>query len=107
MLSCLQKVYCSRHCLVLQHLISDCVAMHNKSDIGTAPLQSLYVNKLAVDDDLVDMLYEPSNDLGALEAFVSIITGVSPVPQPQPQTPLLLVAALHDLTTCPHVHWSD
>ena len=38
-------------------------------------LQSLYVNKLAVDDDLVDMLYEPSNDLGALEAFVSIITG--------------------------------
>lgn len=41
------------------------------------PLQSLYVNKLAVDDDLVDMLYEPSNDLGALEAFVSIITGMS------------------------------
>jgi hypothetical protein len=40
-------------------------------------LQSLYVNKLAVDDDLVDMLYEPSNDLGALEAFVSIITGMS------------------------------
>lgn len=35
------------------------------------------MNKLAVDDDLVDMLYEPSNDLGALEAFVSIITGMS------------------------------
>ena len=46
-------------------------------DFHEASLQSLYVNKMAVDDDLVDMLHEPSNDLGALEAFVSIITGAS------------------------------
>lgn len=38
-------------------------------------LQSLYVNQLAVDDDLIDMLHDPSADVGALEAFVSIITG--------------------------------
>lgn len=58
-------------------------------------LASVYCNPAAVDDALVDLIYEPSNDEGALETFVSIITG-DPGPRPEPlvsqiAAPILLV----------------
>ncbi len=40
-------------------------------------LQNVYMDEEAVDDALVDMLFDPSNDVGALDAFVSIITGLA------------------------------
>lgn len=40
-------------------------------------LQNVYMDAEAVDDALVDMLFDPSNDVGALDAFVSIITGLA------------------------------
>lgn len=38
-------------------------------------LSQVYSNQDAVDDDLIDLIYVPSEDKGALETFVSIITG--------------------------------
>ncbi len=38
-------------------------------------LQSVYLNQAAVDDELVDIIYGPSEDQGALEVFVSVISG--------------------------------
>lgn len=38
-------------------------------------LGSVYSNTESVDDELVDMVYEPSQDEGALDVFVSVITG--------------------------------
>ncbi|KAK9846485.1 hypothetical protein WJX81_005091 [Elliptochloris bilobata] len=38
-------------------------------------LQRVYIDQTAVDDALVDLIYQPSNADGALEAFVSVITG--------------------------------
>lgn len=49
----------------------------------TAVLQSVYGNKEAVDQELVELILRPANDPGALDAFVSIITGD---PGPKPQT---------------------
>jgi pimeloyl-ACP methyl ester carboxylesterase len=39
-------------------------------------------NPAAVDEDLVELLYGPSCDLGALETFVSVVTG-PPGPRPE------------------------
>ena len=41
--------------------------------------QNVYTDPSAVDDALVEMLYGPSDDIGALEAFVSVITGADPL----------------------------
>lgn len=38
-------------------------------------VQGVYSNKEAVDDELVQLIYEPSCDEGALDAFISILTG--------------------------------
>lgn len=35
----------------------------------------MYGNQAAVDDELIDLIYQPSTDEGALDAFVSIMTG--------------------------------
>lgn len=43
--------------------------------------QSVYGNTEAVDEELVDLIYQPSCDEGALDAFVSIMTG-PPGPRP-------------------------
>jgi pimeloyl-ACP methyl ester carboxylesterase len=51
-------------------------------------LLNVYRNPIAVDDDLVDMLYQPSCDQGALECFVSVITG-PPGPRPEQLVPKL------------------
>ena len=51
-------------------------------------LLNVYRNQAAVDDDLVHMLYAPSCDQGALECFVSVITG-PPGPSPQTLVPKL------------------
>ncbi len=40
-------------------------------------VQRVYMDPAAVDDDLVEMLFGPSEAPGALEAFVSIITGTA------------------------------
>ncbi|KAL3499710.1 hypothetical protein ACH5RR_038803 [Cinchona calisaya] len=44
-------------------------------------LTSVYGNKESVDDDLVEIIRGPANDEGALDAFVSIVTG-PPGPNP-------------------------
>lgn len=44
-------------------------------------LQQVYRNQEAVDDALVELLYRPSCDPGALGVFVSVITG-PPGPRP-------------------------
>eukprot|EP00250_Pteridium_aquilinum_P016782 c23291_g1_i1 orf=340-1560(-) len=44
-------------------------------------LQAVYCNKEAVDDELIEVIAKPAQDPGALDAFVSIITG-PPGPSP-------------------------
>ena len=51
-------------------------------------LLSVYGNAEAVDDELVELIYRPSCDEGALAAFVSIITG-PPGPNPSSLVPRL------------------
>ena len=45
-------------------------------------LAGVYGNQSAVDDELVELIYRPSEDAGALETFVSVITG-DPGPRPE------------------------
>ncbi|XP_004495438.1 uncharacterized protein [Cicer arietinum] len=44
-------------------------------------LSSVYGNKDSVDEELVEIIREPANDEGALDAFVSVVTG-PPGPNP-------------------------
>ncbi|KAK9279201.1 hypothetical protein L1049_012879 [Liquidambar formosana] len=44
-------------------------------------LLSVYGNKESVDEELVEIIKKPANDEGALDAFVSIVTG-PPGPNP-------------------------
>ncbi|PRQ27360.1 putative chlorophyllase [Rosa chinensis] len=44
-------------------------------------LSSVYANKESVDEELVEIIMEPTSDPGALDAFVSIVTG-PPGPNP-------------------------
>ncbi|KAF5481535.1 hypothetical protein F2P56_002176, partial [Juglans regia] len=44
-------------------------------------LLSVYANKESVDEELVEIIMEPTEDAGALDAFVSIVTG-PPGPSP-------------------------
>ncbi|KAH7663823.1 putative hydrolase/acyltransferase (alpha/beta hydrolase superfamily) protein [Dioscorea alata] len=44
-------------------------------------LLSVYGNKESVDEDLIEIIRRPADDLGALDAFVSIVTG-PPGPSP-------------------------
>jgi len=53
-------------------------------------LKSVYVNEAAVDDALVDLIAAPASDDGALDAFISIVTGD---PGPGPQAALATVDA--------------
>ncbi|SKB12722.1 Hydrolase, alpha/beta fold family domain protein [Planktothrix sp. PCC 11201] len=58
-------------------------------------LHQVYGNKQAITDELVDLLYTPSNDMGAQQVFASILTA-PPGPQPsellpQIQQPLLII----------------
>ena len=45
-------------------------------------LRGVYSDQGAVDDELVELIYRPSEDAGALETFVSVITG-DPGPRPE------------------------
>ncbi|XP_058768812.1 pheophytinase, chloroplastic-like isoform X2 [Vicia villosa] len=58
-------------------------------------LSSVYSNKESVDDELVEIIREPANDEGALDAFVSIVTGPpGPTPVqlvPKVSSPILLL----------------
>ena len=54
-------------------------------------LRQVYMNQDAVDEDLVDLIHEPSTKPGALEAFVSILTG-PPGPRPEKHVPTLVAA---------------
>ncbi|XP_057542471.1 uncharacterized protein LOC130820934 isoform X1 [Amaranthus tricolor] len=56
-------------------------------------LMSVYGNKESVDDTLVEIIKEPADDEGALDAFVSIITG-PPGPSPVKLMPKILVPTL-------------
>lgn len=66
-------------------------------------LKNVYTDPQAVDDALIDLLYNPSCSDGALEAFVSIITGPpgpSPVAlMPQITGPLLVLWGDADVFT--------
>lgn len=52
-------------------------------------LRQVYRNQESVDSALVDLIYEPATTPGALEAFVSILTG-PPGPRPEKVVPDLL-----------------
>ncbi|XP_031743677.1 pheophytinase, chloroplastic isoform X2 [Cucumis sativus] len=56
-------------------------------------LSSVYGNKESVDEDLIDIIVEPANDEGALDAFVSIVTG-PPGPSPVELMPKISVPVL-------------
>lgn len=59
----------------------------NRDNLKTV-LQSVYSNKEAVDDELVEVILKPAETEGALDAFVSIITG-PPGPKPQTLIPVI------------------
>lgn len=56
-------------------------------------LSSVYSNKESVDDELIEIIMEPTNEPGALDAFVSIVTG-PPGPSPVQLIPGLSVPIL-------------
>ncbi|XP_061345846.1 pheophytinase, chloroplastic [Gastrolobium bilobum] len=56
-------------------------------------LSSVYGNKDSVDDELVEIIREPANDPGALDAFVSIVTG-PPGPNPVQLMPKISLPVL-------------
>ncbi|KAK7344081.1 hypothetical protein VNO77_13328 [Canavalia gladiata] len=56
-------------------------------------LSSVYGNKESVDEELVEIIREPANDSGALEAFVSIVTG-PPGPNPVQLMPKISLPVL-------------
>ncbi|KAM7279631.1 hypothetical protein ACFE04_006765 [Oxalis oulophora] len=56
-------------------------------------LSSVYGNKESVDDILVEIIREPANDEGALDAFVSVVTG-PPGPSPVKLMPELKIPIL-------------
>jgi len=56
-------------------------------------LRQVYRNQDSVDDDLVDLIHEPATTPGALEAFVSILTG-PPGPRPEEHMPTLTKASV-------------
>ncbi|KAK4266927.1 hypothetical protein QN277_023785 [Acacia crassicarpa] len=56
-------------------------------------LLSVYGNKESVDEELVEIIREPANDVGALDAFVSIVTG-PPGPNPVQLMPRISLPVL-------------
>ncbi|XP_019169954.1 PREDICTED: uncharacterized protein LOC109165577 [Ipomoea nil] len=56
-------------------------------------LMSVYGNKESVDEELVEIIRGPANDEGALEAFVSIVTG-PPGPNPVTLVPQIMLPVL-------------
>ncbi|KAA8546203.1 hypothetical protein F0562_003058 [Nyssa sinensis] len=56
-------------------------------------LFSVYGNKESVDEDLIEIIREPTNDEGALDAFVSIVTG-PPGPNPVQLMPRISLPVL-------------
>lgn len=56
-------------------------------------LSSVYGNKESVDEELVEIIREPANDPGALDAFVSIVTG-PPGPNPVQLMPKISLPVL-------------
>ncbi|KAH9782320.1 hypothetical protein KPL71_008849 [Citrus sinensis] len=57
-------------------------------------LPSIYANKKSVDETLVEIIREPANDEGALDAFVSIVTG-PPGPNPVQLMPSISIPEEH------------
>lgn len=56
-------------------------------------LMSVYGNKESVDEELVEIILEPANDEGAIDAFVSIVTG-EPGPNPLELIPKIKIPLL-------------
>ncbi|PKA54652.1 hypothetical protein AXF42_Ash000487 [Apostasia shenzhenica] len=56
-------------------------------------LLSVYGNKESVDEDLIEIIRRPADDIGALDAFISIVTG-SPGPNPMSLMPKVTVPVL-------------
>ncbi|EKD07852.1 hydrolase alpha/beta fold domain-containing protein [Arthrospira platensis C1] len=63
-------------------------------------LRQVYGNRDAITDELVDLLYQPSNDVGAQQVFASILTApAGPRPSellPKLQRPLLVIWGEND-----------
>ncbi|CAI9113071.1 OLC1v1013599C1 [Oldenlandia corymbosa var. corymbosa] len=64
-------------------------------------LRSVYGNKAAVDDELVEIIRVPAEDDGALDAFVSIVTG------PPGPNPVKLIPTLKEKNLPVLVLWGD
>lgn len=56
-------------------------------------LQSVYSNKTSVDDELVEVIKRPADDPGALDVFVSVVTG-PPGPTPISLMPTISIPVL-------------
>uniref|UniRef100_A0A0D6R7Q8 AB hydrolase-1 domain-containing protein n=1 Tax=Araucaria cunninghamii TaxID=56994 RepID=A0A0D6R7Q8_ARACU len=56
-------------------------------------LQSVYSNKMYVDDELIEVIKRPADDPGALDVFVSVVTG-PPGPNPISLMPKIKVPVL-------------
>jgi pimeloyl-ACP methyl ester carboxylesterase len=55
-------------------------------------LLGVYANAAAVDDELVNLICLPSEEEGALETFVSVVTGADPGPRPEALIPQIAAA---------------
>eukprot|EP00955_Chlamydomonas_euryale_P027980 295072-Chlamydomonas_euryale.AAC.4 len=62
-------------------LPSHASAMHPPPPAPPPIVRQVYRNPAAVDDELVEFIYRPSCDAGALGVFVSVLTG-PPGPRP-------------------------
>jgi hypothetical protein len=78
------------HALAAQGCKACCPSAHGHMHLpcqlrGSLPasVQGVYSNKEAVDEELVQLIYGPSCDEGALDAFISILTGDNVAPGPK------------------------
>lgn len=65
----------------------------SKANVRKILFDQVYRDKGAVDDRLLDILYEPSQDDGALDVFVRVFTG-EPGPRPEELLPQIDVPML-------------
>lgn len=80
--------------LLLQRSIASRLFQHlqSRENLGNV-LRAVYCNKDAVDDELIEIIGKPAQDEGALDAFVSVITG-PPGPSPISLFPKISIPVL-------------
>jgi len=82
-LRALKPIFLLVEWLLLQERIAGFLfnRFRSKANVETILREQVYVRPAAVTPELVDLLYEPSCDAGALSCFVSVFTG-DPGPRP-------------------------